>query len=139
MFAPAVEERRKPAAASPECISSSPVGTASDDQPPVMTSVPAPEAKTGGTSRLIKPRERAACPQLRCVPPDLRGDGARHASRESLPPSKPFRPRRNDRYIRGVPATDVFIVTGRGESRQMPLPVEVVVLALLDFIRRAPA
>src|SRR5262249_44331783 len=41
---------------------------------------------------LIKPRERAACPQLRCVPPDLRGDGARHASRDSLPPSKPYRP-----------------------------------------------
>src|SRR5262249_32530946 len=57
-----------------------------------MTSVHAPKAKTWGTSLLIKQRERAACPQLRCVPPDLRGDGARHASRESLPPSKPCRP-----------------------------------------------
>src|SRR6476660_2371461 len=57
-----------------------------------MTSVHAPKAKTWGTSLLIKQRERAACPQLRCVPPDLRGDGARHASHESLPPSKPFRP-----------------------------------------------
>src|SRR5437016_5420102 len=46
----------------------------------------------GGRRYLIKQRERAACSQLRCVPPDLRGDGARHASRESLPPSKPYRP-----------------------------------------------
>src|SRR5437868_15506035 len=57
-----------------------------------MTSSHAPKAKTWWTSLLIKQRERAACPQLRCVPPDLRVDGARHASRESLPPSKPCRP-----------------------------------------------
>jgi hypothetical protein len=31
-------------------------------------------------------------PQLTDVPSDLRVNGARHASRESLPPSKPFRP-----------------------------------------------
>src|SRR5436190_23683709 len=57
-----------------------------------MTSSPALQASSGWTSLLFKQRERAACPQLRCVPPDLRGDGARHASHESLPPSKPYRP-----------------------------------------------
>jgi hypothetical protein len=58
----------------------------------LMTPDPAPQARTGRRSRSIKPRERAACPQLRCVPPDLRDDGARHASREPVPPSKPSTP-----------------------------------------------
>ena len=46
----------------------------------------------GRRSLLIKQRERTEYPQLTDVPSDLRVNGARHASRESLPPSKPFRP-----------------------------------------------
>ena len=46
----------------------------------------------GRRSLLIKQRERTVYPQLTDVPSDLRVNGARHASRESLPPSKPFRP-----------------------------------------------
>ena len=56
-----------------------------------MTPDPAPQARTGRRSR-SKPRERAANPQLVCFPPDLRVGGARHASCEPLPPSKPERP-----------------------------------------------
>src|SRR5688572_24798949 len=41
---------------------------------------------------LIKQRERTEYPQLTDVPSDLRVNGARHASRDSVPPSKPFRP-----------------------------------------------
>src|SRR6476660_3992002 len=41
---------------------------------------------------LIRLRERTEYPQLTDVPSDLRVNGARHASRESLPPSKPNRP-----------------------------------------------
>jgi hypothetical protein len=37
---------------------------------------------------LIRLRERTEYPQLTDVPSDLRVNGARHASRESLPPSK---------------------------------------------------
>src|SRR6185295_5259044 len=57
----------------------------------LMTPDPAPQARTGRRSR-SKPRERAACPQLRWFPPDLRVGGARHAFREPIPPSKPGRP-----------------------------------------------
>jgi hypothetical protein len=46
----------------------------------------------GRRSQLIRLRERTDYPQLTDVPSDLRVNGARHASRESLPPSKPFRP-----------------------------------------------
>ena len=42
---------------------------------------------------LIKPRERTDFPQLTDVPSDLRVNGARHASRDPVPPSKPIRPR----------------------------------------------
>jgi len=59
----------------------------------------------GGRRCLIKQRERAACPQLRCVPPDLRVDGARHASRDSLPPSKPYRPHRRGVAARRSPCS----------------------------------
>ena len=41
---------------------------------------------------LIKQRERTDCPQLTDVPSDLRVNGARHASRDSVPPSKPNSP-----------------------------------------------
>ena len=46
----------------------------------------------GRRSQLIKLRERTNYPQLTDVPSDLRVNGARHASRDSLPPSKPCRP-----------------------------------------------
>src|SRR5687768_1212422 len=48
----------------------------------------------GRRSQLIKLRERTDYPQLTDVPSDLRVNGARHASHESLPPSKPYRPHR---------------------------------------------
>lgn len=41
---------------------------------------------------LIKQRERTDCPQLTDVPSDLRVNGARHASRDLMPPSKPISP-----------------------------------------------
>ena len=50
----------------------------------------------GRRSLLIKQRERTEYPQLTDVPSDLRVDGARHASHESLPPSKPCRPHKED-------------------------------------------
>src|SRR5436190_8955723 len=50
----------------------------------------------GRRSQLIKLRERTNYPQLRDIPSDLRVNGARHASCESLPPSKPCRPHRRD-------------------------------------------
>jgi len=57
-----------------------------------MTSDPTPQAKAGGRRRLFRRRERAANPQLWFFPSDLRVDGARHASRVRLSPSKPCRP-----------------------------------------------
>ena len=47
-----------------------------------------------GRSQRIRLRERTDYPQLTDVPSDLRVNGARHASRESLPPSKPSRPQK---------------------------------------------
>ena len=41
---------------------------------------------------LIKQRERTDCPQLTDVPSDLRVNGARHASQDPAPPSKPNSP-----------------------------------------------
>ena len=43
---------------------------------------------------LIKQRERTDYPQLTDVPSDLRVNGARHASHDSVPPSKPDSPPR---------------------------------------------
>src|SRR5262249_2361281 len=58
-----------------------------------MASGPQPPGEAGADAHsLIKLRERTDYPQLRDIPPDLRVSGARHASRESLPPSKPNRP-----------------------------------------------
>ena len=60
-----------------------------------MTSGPQPPGEVRGRrSQLIKLRERTEYPQLTDVPSDLRVNGARHASRESLPPSKPKSPPR---------------------------------------------
>src|SRR5688572_15460908 len=49
---------------------------------------------------LIKQRERTEYPQLTDVPSDLRVNGARHASRDSVPPSKPFRPLRGRNAVK---------------------------------------
>ena len=46
----------------------------------------------GERHSLIKLRERTDCPQLTDVPSDLRVNGARHASHDLEPPSKPNSP-----------------------------------------------
>jgi len=57
----------------------------------LMTSGPRPPGEVEADAHcLIKQRERTKYPQLTDVPPDLRVSGARHASHESLPPSKPL-------------------------------------------------
>jgi hypothetical protein len=68
---------RRAAARSPACL---------------MTFGPQPpgEVKANAHS-LIRLRERTENPQLTDVPSDLRVNGARHASRDLAPPSKPTR------------------------------------------------
>ena len=46
----------------------------------------------GERHSLIRLRERTDCPQLTDVPSDLRVNGARHASQDPAPPSKPNSP-----------------------------------------------
>ena len=53
---------------------------------------PATRRGQGERHSLIKLRERTDCPQLTDVPSDLRVNGARHASRNLMPPSKPISP-----------------------------------------------
>ena len=53
---------------------------------------PATRRGQGERHSLIKLRERTDCPQLTDVPSDLRVNGARHASRDLEPPSKPNSP-----------------------------------------------
>ena len=48
----------------------------------------------GERHSLIRLRERTDCPQLTDVPSDLRVNGARHASHDLEPPSKPNSPPR---------------------------------------------
>jgi hypothetical protein len=108
-----------------------------------MTSSPAPQARTGWTSLLIKQRERAANPQLRCVPSDLRVDGARHASHESLPPSKPCRPPASSRREWPITGYKVLAIRSRhctaaGLGRQTILFLGVVAVTRLDFAVRPP-
>jgi hypothetical protein len=69
---------RRAAARSPACL---------------MTFGPQPpgEVKANAHS-LIRLRERTENPQLTDVPSDLRVNGARHASRDLAPPSKPMSP-----------------------------------------------
>jgi hypothetical protein len=90
-----------------------------------MTSSPALQASSGWTSLLIKQRVRAACSQLRCVPPDLRGDGARHASHESLPPSKPCRPHTNEVAAKVNRSYNIYS-TGPVDPCQIILSLELV-------------
>ena len=53
---------------------------------------PATRRGQGERHSLIRLRERTDCPQLTDVPSDLRVNGARHASRDLEPPSKPNSP-----------------------------------------------
>jgi hypothetical protein len=99
-----------------------------------MASSPALQASSEWTSLLFKQRVRAASPQLRCVPSDLRVDGARHASHESLPPSKPCRPHMNE-VAATLLVTDSLIVPVTAHRRQTILSVELVKASLLDLVR----
>jgi hypothetical protein len=96
---------RRAAARSPACL---------------MTFGPQPpgEVKANAHS-LIRLRERTENPQLTDVPSDLRVNGARHASRDLAPPSKPMSPPRlrsvTKERRRGVP------VDSAGRSPARPL------------------
>src|SRR5215208_5385705 len=60
-----------------------------------MASGPQPPGEVGADAHsLIRLRERTENPQLTDVPSDLRVNGARHASHDSVPPSKPKSPPR---------------------------------------------
>ena len=75
-------------------------------QPPacLMTSGPQPPGEVRADAHsLIRLRERTENPQLTDVPSDLRVNGARHASRDSMPPSKPKSPPQGDRAGGSVP------------------------------------
>jgi len=63
-FAAGLEKRRKPPAAISESVLPRAVQSARRGQPAEMTSSPAAQARTRWTSRLVRPRERAACSQL---------------------------------------------------------------------------
>ena len=91
------------------------VGRRAAVQPPacLMASGPQPPGEAGADAHsLIKLRERTDYPQLRDIPPDLRVSGARHASRESLPPSKPYRPHEVSAHVLRFNCT-----TGRADQR----------------------
>jgi len=63
-FAAGLEKGQEPPAAISESVSPRTVRSTRRGQPAVMTSSPAAQARTRWTSRLVKPRERAACSQL---------------------------------------------------------------------------
>jgi hypothetical protein len=86
----------------------------------------------GRRSQLIKLRERTNYPQLTDVPSDLRVNGARHASCESLPPSKPCRPHEERRSNVRKRANEPFHCRASIRCRQMIQPVGVVPLSTLD-------
>ena len=91
------------------------VGRRAAVQPPacLMASGPQPPGEVGADAHsLIKLRERTDYPQLRDIPSDLRVNGARHASRESLPPSKPYRPHEVSARVLPFNCT-----TGRADQR----------------------
>jgi hypothetical protein len=91
--APDVEKRRRTVGSQPQKIllltSEAPVS----NQPTKMTSTPGPQADRGRRSQVLRLRERAACPQLVLFPSFVEGDGPRHASCETVPPSNLGRPR----------------------------------------------
>ena len=103
----------------------------------------------GRRSQRIRLRERTEYPQLTDVPSDLRVNGARHASRESLPPSKPCRPLKSGLAERtGVFAKRLlspFIITAPAGLRgQLPsstcsLDWGCTASSRLDFLGHGPA
>ena len=93
------------------------VGRRAAVQPPacLMASGPQPPGEVGADAHsLIKLRERTENPQVTDVPRDLRVHGARHASRESLPPSKPNRP-----HIKVDTTSDLLIPRRGGPGHEM--------------------
>ena len=115
--------RREEAARTAECqprkISPTPSGTASVSQPAEMTSVPQPQAAEGGRSQVFRLRERAAYPQLGWFPSFNEGDGPRHASYGTVPPSKLFRPHGNGRVL---PAVSTLLLYDLGQNRSNHWP-----------------
>ena len=93
-------------------------GTTSSSQPACLTSTPRAQATCRWTSLLVKQRERAANPQLWLFPPDLRVDGARHASHGPIPPSKPSRPHMWRRWPGSGEPADSFQYAGTGRLCQ---------------------
>ena len=83
----------------------------------------------GRRSQLIKLRERTEYPQLRDIPSDLRVNGARHASRESLPPSKPYRPHRME-------PKRSYATAARGGQTMHRLGLGTVIIATRPRARR---
>jgi hypothetical protein len=96
-------------------------GTTSSSQPACLTSTPRAQATWRWTSLLVKQRERAANPQLWLFPPDLRVDGARHASHGPIPPSKPNRP-----HVEGPLPPLWGRGNGRGKAKASPYTTTTV-------------
>jgi len=97
---------RRAAARSPACL---------------MTFGPQPpgEVKANAHS-LIRLRERTENPQLTDVPSDLRVNGARHASRDLAPPSKPMSPPPVEMVHQGTPSRR----SGRPKERRQGVPID---------------
>ncbi len=76
----------------------------------LFNGVLAPTTRRGQArrSQRFRLRERTDCPQLTDCPPDLRVSGARHASHDSAPPSKPGRPHVERRALEPVTHAQPF-------------------------------
>ena len=107
-------EAARTAGSQPRKISPAVSGTATIGQPAEMTSVPQPQAAENGRSQVFTLRERAAYPQLGWFPSFNEGDGPRHASYGTVPPSKLFRPHGNGRVL---PAVSTLLLYAPGQNR----------------------
>ena len=114
-------------------------------QPAEMTSTPGPQADRGRRSQGFRLRERAAYPQLCGFHLISEGDGPRHASYGTVPPSNLGRPLlacpepQNQPIIRTNAAMDgTSIVRPPGERRQVALGVGVAAFFNIDLADRAP-
>ena len=76
----------------------------------LFNGVLAPTTRRGQArrSQRFRLRERTDCPQLTDFPPDLRVSGARHASHDSAPPSKPGRPHVERRALEPITHAQPF-------------------------------
>jgi hypothetical protein len=74
--------------------------------------VPTTRRGRGGRSQRFRLRERTEYPQLTDVPSDLRVNGARHASRDSMPPSKPNSPPQGRNRCRRAQLSPTFQLYG---------------------------